>query len=156
MQFTHLIQVNDPRDASIEPLTREQLWRGLVVRAEKPKYFLIGVDGCEILRRGDNMLERRVQFGSRALCDRVIFHPPLEVRYEIPATDDMPGGALAMRIEEPAPGELFLRFSYALYTDGGRVEDYYNEFRKAAYVESDIDTIRMIRQLAASGLLSEQ
>lgn len=156
MQFTHLVQVNDPRDASIEPLTREQLWRGLVLRAEQPKYFLVGVDACEILSRGDNTLERRVQFGARALHDRVIFLPPFEVRYEIAATDDMPGGTLVICIEEPVPGELFLRFSYALHNGDDRTEDYYNEFRKSAYVESDIDTVRMIRQLAASGLLSEQ
>lgn len=154
MQFTHLIQVNDPRDASIEPLTRDQLWRGLVVRAEQPKHFLIGVDTCDIQRRDDNTLERRLRFGAHTLHDRVIFDAPIEVRYEIAATDSMPGGTLSMRIEEPAPGELFLRCSYVLHNGDGRVEDFYNEFRKSAYVEADIDTIRMIRQMAASGLLS--
>jgi hypothetical protein len=65
----------------------------------------------------------------------------------------VPGGRLSMRIEEPAPGELFVRFSYELHHDVSRVEDYFNEFRKSAYVEADIDTVRMIRQMAASGLL---
>lgn len=153
MNFTHLIQVNDPRDESIEPLTRAQLWQGLVVRAEKPAYFLIGVDECKILARGEKTLERRLRFGRVELRDRVIFDPPLEVRYEIAATGEMPGGTLAMRIEEPQPGEFFVRFVYELRSVDGRVEDYYNEFRKSAYVESDIDTIRMIRQMAASGLV---
>lgn len=156
MQFTHLVQINDPRDTSIEPLTHAQLWRGLVARAEKPAYFLIGVDECEVVRRDDDTLDRRLRFGTHELRDRVIFEPPLAVRYEIATAGEMPGGTLSMRIEEPRPGEIFVRFDYRLHSLPGRVEDFYNEFRKSAYVESDIDTIRMIRQMAASGLLSTQ
>ena len=33
MQFSHLIQINDPFNPLIDPLSREQLWRGLVLRA---------------------------------------------------------------------------------------------------------------------------
>jgi hypothetical protein len=32
-------------------------------------------------------------------------------------------------------------------------ESFYNDFRREAYKESDIDTIRMIRQLAEEGQL---
>jgi hypothetical protein len=156
MQFTHLIQINDARDDSIEPLTREQLWQGLVVRAEQPAYFLIGVDECEILDRGERTLQRRLRFGAVELQDRVTFDPPTEVRYEIEASASMPGGTLAMRIEEPRPGALFLRFAYELRPVDGQADAHYDEYRKSAYVEADIDTVRMIRQLAASGLLSDQ
>lgn len=154
MKFDHLIQINDPRDQSIAPLTRAQLWRGLVVRAERPAYFLIGVDECDILRHDGNTLERELRFGTHVVRDRVIFEPPHAVRYEIVPTGEVPDGTLCMRIEEPRPGALFVRFEYVLQADGGAVEDYFNEFRKSAYVEADIDTVRMIRQLAASGLLS--
>lgn len=154
MQFDHLIQINDPRDPAIEPLTRAQLWQGLVTRAERPAHFLIGVDECRILARGDNTLERELRFGVHCVHDHVTFEPLHAVRYEIEPAGDMPGGTLCMRIEEPRPEELFIRFEYVLQVGGGGVEDYFNAFRKSAYVEADIDTVRMIRQLAASGLLS--
>ena len=46
-----------------------------------------------------------------------------------------------------------MRFSY---DDGtaeapGSMDAFYNEFRRSAYQESDIDTIRIIRELAGQG-----
>ncbi|MHA0111691.1 AtaL-like protein, partial [Klebsiella pneumoniae] len=40
MKFNHLIQINDPLNPLIDSLTREQLWRGLVLRAESPRLFM--------------------------------------------------------------------------------------------------------------------
>jgi hypothetical protein len=153
MKFSHLVQINDPSEPSIEPLTRAQLWQGLVTRAERPAYFQIGVDECRILSRRKNALARELHFGSVVVRDRVIFEPLEQVRYEIEPSGDMPGGTLVMSIEEPQPDQFFVRFEYHLRVAPGPVDDFYNEFRKSAYVESDIDTIRMIRQMAASGLL---
>jgi hypothetical protein len=153
VKFSHLVEINDPGNIGIEPLSREQLWRGLVARAEKPTYFLIGLDECAILSRGENSLTRQLRFGNLVVRDSVWFEPPRTVRYEIAASTETPGGRLVMRIEEPESGRLFLRFEYELLGDETRMDDYYNEFRKSAYVESDIDTVRMIRQLAASELL---
>jgi hypothetical protein len=153
MNFSHLIQINDPGDPSIEPLTREQLWQGLVIRAEKPSYFLIGVDECQIFNRHPDSMDRELRFGSLIVRDRVTLEAPIQVRYEVIASDTTPGGSLVMRIEEPSPGALFVRFDYELLIENGPANDYDCEFRKSAYVESDIDTVRMIRQMAASGLL---
>jgi len=155
MNFSHLIQINDPLNPSIEPLSQQQLWRGLVKRAESPSYFVIGLDECRLLDRGPNTLVRQLRFGKLIVRDRVIFEPPIQVRYEIEASKDVPGGSLIMRIEEPQPRYLFVRFEYQLLEEGddGIGNDFYNEFRKSAYVGSDIDTIRAIRQLAAEGLL---
>jgi hypothetical protein len=153
MNFSHLVQVNDPADASIAPLSREQLWQGLVKRAEKPLYFVFGLDQCQILERGPNNLVRQLHFGSVVFQDRVTFDPPNEVRYDIEGSKDMPGGTLIMRIEEPQPRHLFVRFDYQLDVANNSVDDYYNEFRKSAYVEADIDTIAAIRELVSEGWL---
>jgi hypothetical protein len=50
---------------------------------------------------------------------------------------------------------LFVRFEYDDGTQevDGTPDAFYNEFRRSAYQESDIDTIRVIRQLAADGEL---
>lgn len=153
MKFSHLIQINDPADPGIQPLSREQLWQGLMIRAQNPAHFLIGLDECAILNRDGATIDRQLRFGNLTVRDRVIFEAPVQVRYEIEAAHDTPGGSLIMRIEEPTSGMLFVRFEYELFVESNNANDYLNEFRKSAYVEADIDTIRMIRQLAASGLL---
>jgi hypothetical protein len=150
MKFTHLIQINDPFNPLIDPLSREQLWRGLVLRAENPLLFVMALDGFEIVRRGENMLERRLHFGKLTLRDRVSFSPMKQVRYEIEAAGDSPAASLVTTIEEPEPDQLFVRFDYeTLQGDtAAPIDEFYSSFAKQAYVEADIDTVSTIRRLA--------
>jgi hypothetical protein len=50
---------------------------------------------------------------------------------------------------------LFVRFRYDDGHDAAadEVNKMYDEFKKSAYEESDIDTVRILRQLAAQGKL---
>jgi len=155
MKFTHLIEINTPGNPLIAPLTRAQLWRGLVLRAERPTLFLIGLDNCEITARSADGLSRKLHFGKLQVVDEVRFEPLEQVRYHVPQQNDIPASALTMTIEEPHPGALFVRFSYDDHRESPESdeESFYNEFRREAYKESDIDTIRMIRQLADEGQL---
>jgi hypothetical protein len=149
MKFSHLIQINDPLNPLIEPLSREQLWRGLVLRAENPMLFVLALDGFEILERREYSLTRVLHFGSLSLRDRVSFNQFKQVRYEIEAAKDTPSATLVMTIEEPAPGQLFVRFDYeTLQGATAPTDDLYSSLAKQAYVEADIDTIRTIRRLA--------
>ena len=149
MQFSHLIQINDPLDPLIDPLSREQLWRGLVLRAENPLLFVIGLDGFEIVERGENALVRELHFGKLTLRDRVSFIPMRQVRYEIEAAADSPAATLVMSIEEPQAGQLFVRFDYETLQEGAApIDEFYGSFAKQAYIEADIDTVSTIRRLA--------
>jgi hypothetical protein len=154
MRYEHIVQINDPLDNRIEPLSRGQLWQGLVVRAERPAYFLIGLDECRIVARTANTLERQLQFGALQVSDRVTFEPALQVHFQIKPSGDVAGASLVIRIEEPQPEQLFLRFEYELQVAADSTSGELDEYRKSAYREADIDTVRMIRQLAASGVLS--
>ena len=151
MKFSHLIQINDPLNPLIDPLSREQLWRGLVLRAENPLLFVPALDAFELLERGENTLTRVLHFGSLSLRDRVTFAPMTRVRYEIEAAQDSPAATLTMTIEEPAPGQLFVRFEYATLHVGGAapLDEFYGGFAKRAYVEADIDTVGIIRRIVA-------
>ena len=60
-----------------------------------------------------------------------------------------------MSIEEPSPNALFVRFEY----DNGQTEqqdkenEMYDAYRRSAYEEADVDTVRVIRDLVESGRL---
>jgi hypothetical protein len=150
MRFSHLIQINDPLNPLIDPLSREQLWRGLVLRAENPLLFVLALDGFEIVGRDEHSMMRVLHFGSVRLRDRVSFTPMSRVRYEIEAAQDTPAATLTMTIEEPEPGQLFVRFDYETLHGGASapLDEFYGSFAKQAYIEADIDTIATIRRLA--------
>lgn len=157
MKFAHLIEINDPLNPLIDPLTRDQLWRGLIVRAESPKSFVPWLDRCNITERSPLSISRELQYGALIVRDRVTFLPKDQIRYHVPPQKDIPESTLTMTIEEPEPDILFVRFEYDNGTDdpGESVDAFYNEYRRSAYQESDIDTIRIIRQMVEEGLLGD-
>jgi len=148
LNFEHLIQINDPLNPFVESMTREQLWEGLVLRAEQPQLFVLGLDSCTILSRTDSTLERELHYGQATVRDRVTLAPTESVRYDILATESYVGGSLTMTIEQPDELQLFLRFEYKTTLPAADTEDtrQTNEIVKSAYRESDIDTVRLIRQ----------
>ena len=157
MKFTHLIEINDPLNPLIDPLTSEQLWRGLVMRAEQPMLFVEHLDDCQLLEKSMESVTRELRYGKVVIRDIVSYLPQLQVRYQVPPQRDLVGSSLTMTIEQPQPEALFVRFSYA---DEGAAEasadsdeEMYDEFRRSAYLQSDIDTIRVIRELAEAGKL---
>jgi hypothetical protein len=155
MKFTHLIEINNLGNPMITPLSRSQLWHGLVLRAERPTLFLIGLDSCEITSRSAEGMSRTLHFGKLEVIDEVRFKLLDQVHYHVPQQNDIPASDLTMTIEEPQAGALFVRFTYDDHweTPETAEESFYNDFRREAYKESDIDTIRMIRQLAEEGQL---
>jgi hypothetical protein len=154
MKFEHLIEINDPLNPLIDTLSRQQLWQGLVLRAEAPKLFVPHLDEC-VLERNDNALVRQLHYGKLVIRDQVTFTPQHTVLYQVAAQQDIAQSHLIMTIEEPNPEAFFVRFQYDDGNDEATdaVNAMYNDFRRSAYVESDIDTIRVIRDLAAQGRL---
>lgn len=157
MKFAHLVEINDPLNPLIDPLSRDQLWRGLVLRAEMPKAFVPWLDQCRILEKSEHSLSRELHYGNLVVRDRVTFLPRQQVVYHVPQQKDIPASSLTMTIEEPESEVFFVRFEY---DDGASeaadtADAFYNEYRRSAYQESDIDTIRIIRQMAEGGRLDD-
>jgi hypothetical protein len=148
LNFEHLIQINDPLNPFVEAMTREQLWEGLVLRAEQPQLFVLGLDTCTILSRTGDTLERELHYGQATVRDRVTLLANQSVRYDILATESHVGGSLTMTIEQPDELQLFLRFEYSttLPVSDDKDARQTQEIVKSAYRESDIDTVRLIRQ----------
>jgi hypothetical protein len=155
MKFEHLIEINDPLNPLADTMTREQLWRGLVLRAEDPKLFVPHLDECTLGERESGSFARRLRYGELVVDDVVYLTPLCEVRYEVPAQGEIPASRLTMTIEAPSEGVMWLRF---LYDDGnpGATDEMgkmYEDFKKSAYQEADIDTVKIVRQMAAEGKL---
>lgn len=151
MKFEHLVEINSPGNPTIVPLTRVQLWRGLVMRAEHPTLFVPHLDACDILDRTDTVVMRKLTYGKLVIHDRVTYLELHQVRYHITAQQEFSDSTLTMTIEEPRPTYLFVRFEYEDASSDEGADAMYNSFRRSAYKESDIDTIHVIRQLAAQG-----
>jgi hypothetical protein len=155
MKFEHLIQINDPSNPLVSVLTREQLWRGLVLRAESPKYFMEHLDECTLSDKTLSSVNRVLRYGQVVIRDIVTYLPQIQVHYQVPAQGELPASHMRMVIEEPEPESLFVRFEYV--DEVSKEEDdavaFYNDFRRSAYQEADIETIRLIRELAEQGQL---
>ena len=153
MKFEHLIQINDPQNPLIPPLTRQQIWQGLLHRVEDPVPFLPGLESCVIMERRADALLRQLDFGPAVIQDRVTLVEAHWVRFEIQPSSAHPGGSLTITIEEPQPAFLFLRFAYRTTLAGSPDSEdrAYIEYVKSAYHQSDVDCVRLIRTLAAGG-----
>ncbi|KQQ31037.1 hypothetical protein ASF61_17570 [Duganella sp. Leaf126] len=155
MKFEHLIEINDPLNPLLDALTVEQLWSGLVLRAESPKLFQPQLDDAVIDERSELGFRRRLRYGQLVVEDRVRLEPLQRVVYDVPAQGEISASTLTMSIEQPTPQTLYVRFRY---DDGHDVETdaanaMYDEFKRSAYKEADIDTVAMIRELATQGRL---
>lgn len=157
MKFAHLVEINDPLNPLIDPLSRAQVWRGLVLRATTPEKFVPHLDRCTLLEQSEFSLSRQLQYGELLVRDEVHFLPQQQVVYDVPTQKDIPQSRLTVTIVEPDPLVLFVRFEYE---DNASAEQdsanaFYDDFRRSAYQESDIDTIRTIREMAAAGQLGQ-
>jgi hypothetical protein len=153
MKFEHLIAINDSGNPLILPLSREQLWAGLLYRVEDPVPFLPGMVSCQTLERSETVRLRRLDFGAAIIHDRVSLLAQQWVRFDIQPSESHPGGSLTISIEEPEAGALFLRFTYqtTLANNPNSEDAAYVEYVKSAYHQSDVDCVRLIRTLAAGG-----
>ncbi len=166
MRFEHLVQINDPLLPLLDELSREQVWRGLVLRAEQPLQFILGLEGFAVRAREEQRarvtLARTLDFGSFCVRDRVHLTPMQETQIQTEAGASWPASRLTIRIEEPGPEQLYLRFIYEFDDDAGdapgaRALDELSaqtlELRRQAYRASDLDTVKRIRDLAEQGQL---
>ena len=154
MYFEHLIEINNPLNPLIEPLSAEQVWHGLMCRVEEPTVFLPGLEHCTILSRQADRVERELHFGQASVRDTVTFRHLEWVCFESAANANPAGGKLTIRFEQPDALSLYLRFTYeTTLPDGAEAGAglQVSEFVKSAYRESDLDTVRIIRMIAANG-----
>lgn len=151
LEFEHLVQVNDLTDQRLTPITRAQLWQGLLLRARNPDKFNPGLS-CQSEELRDNQFVRIIEAGDTTFCEKVTLHPEQKIHTATLSELDQPQAESSTIIEEPEAGYLFVRFRYrrelAEDTDSVNV----GEHLKSAYVQLDRDAVALIRMLAESEL----
>jgi hypothetical protein len=159
MRYEHLVQINDPLMPLLDTLTRNQLWQGLVLRAERPTEFILGLENATIHSHavhGDvHELTRTLDFGSFRVEDRVRLVRDLRSETHTKAGPTWPASRLIITIEEPQAELLFLRFVYESdeVAGGAGLDQIIVALREQAYENADLDTVVRIRALAEEGVL---
>jgi hypothetical protein len=158
MKFEHLVQINDPALPGVDWLTRQQLWLGLVARAWKPTRFILGLEEARVMQTSQQgnvtTLARVLDYGPFQIEDTIELHEEDRTETRIAANRFCGDSTLVISIEEPQKGELWLRFQYQVSDNSTDQNEPavqpadVNEIRKQAYRAADIDTVKMIRELA--------
>lgn len=156
MRFEHVIEINSPAtlvQVVVPTLTREQLWRGLMVRVHEPQRFPMGPDGCEWREAEPGLFQRTLRFGSHVFQDEVRADPLNRLVFTPQAQGEIAPIRLTLSIEEPQAGQMVLRFVYEALAEQSAEEAYYNDSRHNAWLHVDRDMVRTLRQwLSDEGL----
>lgn len=154
MRFEHLLQVNDPGNPRVPPMSRAELWRGLLVRVESPQRFELGPDRCEAqVGAGPDERLRSIHFGSLRFEDHVRLEPEQRIAFTPRPHEGAAPVHLSITIEEPAAGALFLRFVYSGEGPVGAEERALQGYREQAWLEHDRDMLRTLRDWQRKGAL---
>ncbi|MCH8178942.1 MAG: DUF1857 family protein [Proteobacteria bacterium] len=156
MRFEHLIEINSPRatlDMVVPPFTRAQLWRGLMARVQTPQRFPMGPQRCDWTQPEPGRFLRTLHFGPHVMHDEVLAEPETSLVFTPEAHGDTSPIRLSIRIEEPQPAQMVLRFTYEALASQTAEEAYYNDYRHSAWLHNDRDMVRTLRQwLSEDGL----
>jgi len=112
-KLSRTIPVNEPGQPK---LSRSDVWKGLVMKANNALPFVPAMKKCEVLEKGEGWLVRDVVVGNEALREKVTFEPERRVVFERVAGNEP--GRIENTLGEDAQGNLTLTFSFALTRKG--------------------------------------
>lgn len=148
LHHEHIVRINDPANIAGTWLTREQLWAGLQYTVLAPELLDQSIDSASIEELGPSRLRRQIRRGRCATHDEVELVPNESLQIRADAAGAFAGSTLTIRIEEPAPQMLFVRFTYDVCGLEQVREEQEDTARCDAYRSSDIERIRQVRRFA--------
>jgi hypothetical protein len=156
--MTRSIPVNDRNNPDQPTLSRNHVWRGLVLKAENALPFVPKMTKCETFERGDNYLIRDVVFRGDPARERVTFYPEQKVQFDRLSGNTL--GTILNEIEEDNKGNLFLRFTFSLEKEdippNSPEEQAYAKQMEGDYLGAVQATLNAIRQWVKEGTLESQ
>jgi hypothetical protein len=146
------LEVN-PRDGSTPVrLSREQVWTGLVRKAENPVPFVEAITSCVVLQQQEERLVREVLHNGETLQELILFFP--QDRVEFVRLSGRAMGQIKNIIEEDLAGNLYLRFTFDMVLQGvepGSVaEQEFATGMEVSYLDAVRTTLRRMREESLS------
>jgi hypothetical protein len=140
----------DVNPSGVTPtLTQEQVWRGLMMKAENAVLFVPRMQACTVLERWSDGLLREVVNDGNRFREKITFAPPVEVLFERVGTEDN-AGWITNVISESDHG-LLLTFTFAVNLPGAapgtEEERHKGAAMKESYVGAVKATLARVRQL---------
>jgi hypothetical protein len=147
------VDVNPP---SASPrLSQEQVWRGLVMKAENALLFVPSMQACSLLERSAGGLLREVVIDGHRFREKITFTPPVEVLFERIRTEEN-AGRITNVISDSEHG-LLLTFTFAVNLPGaapGTAEERQKgEAMRESYVGAVKAMLARVRALVKEGKL---
>ena len=147
------VDVNPP--GATPRLTQDQVWRGLMMKAENAVLFVPRMQSCTVLERWSDGLLREVVNDGRRFREKITFSAPVEVLFERVGTEDN-AGWITNVISESEHG-LLLTFTFAVNLPGAAPgtpeERVKGEAMRESYVGAVKATLARVRQLVGEGKL---
>jgi Domain of unknown function (DUF1857) len=144
---THALPVNvdgQPR------LSRQQVWDGLVLKANNALPFVPSMTYCEVTERhGEVVFDRDIDFRGERFTERITLDHPYRVTFTRIAGPVL--GTIANEIEG-TEDDLVLRFSFALVVHGvpggSAAEQEYADSMTGDYLKAVAATLNAMRRIA--------
>lgn len=152
LHHEHIVRINDPANLAGAWLTREQLWAGLHHTVVAPELLDETIDSASIEEIAPGRLRREIRRGRYAMSDEVELAPNESLRIRADAAGAFAGSTLTIRIEEPAPEMLFVRFTYDVCGLEDARDEQEDTARCCAYRSLDIERIREVRRFVGQPL----
>lgn len=150
IELSHSVLVNDPGDRQAPVLTRDDVWAGLVMKAENALPFVPKMDKCDVVEQRENFILRDIRFAGDDLREAVTLTPTTSVEFR--RVRGRVQGVITNEILENSDGELELRFSFALEVEGAKPgsdeERDYEANMRDAYMGAVVATLGAIRRMA--------
>jgi hypothetical protein len=135
-------------------ISREQMWKGLVMKAEYAVPFVPAMKDCRIVQQFEDGFLREVHLRGVVMRERIIFTPDVEVYFE--RVDPPNGGWITNVISESDRG-LLLTFTFALtfpgVAEGTDEERHRGDAVKESYVAAIAATLAETRRRVREGTI---
>jgi hypothetical protein len=144
---SHALPVNVPDEPR---LGRQQVWEGLVLKANNALPFVPAMTYCEVTQRhSDTVFDRDIDFRGQRFTERITLEAPHRVTFTRIAGPVL--GTIANEIQSTDDG-LALRFSFALVVagvaGGSAEEQAYADSMTGDYLQAVAATLNAMRRLA--------
>ncbi|HWV43122.1 AtaL-like protein [Pseudorhodoplanes sp.] len=149
IEVSKRVPVNEPGQPV---LTRSDVWKGLVMKADNALPFVPAMTHCKVLNRESDMVfVREIEFRGERCRERITLVP--EQRVEFVRLDGSVLGTILNLIEEDESG-LGLRFSFKLklagVEDGSPEEIEYGKVVEKDYLKAVDATLAAIRKMKSA------